>query len=185
VAPDNVTPGRTLNRQRGVSLIELLVATAVAGVTLCSMWGWLWSAEAAGSASVDRARAETAAAFAARCVADDLRSATTLLQPPSAYTPGRALSVLHQHPDGVPEVVLIVWDPSRNVLWRKAPGTYLADKVKDFAVSYLDCDGNLLSPEDSQTPGCSSTVARVHVDIVVSAGRSVGAAACDVALGQR
>ncbi len=77
--------------QTGVSLVELLVATVIAGVTLCGAWAWLWNAGDASSSTVDRAAAATAAAFAARCISDDLEASFALKDPPSAYGPVRAL----------------------------------------------------------------------------------------------
>ena len=170
--------------QKGLSLVELLVATVIAGITLCAAWGWLWGAEMATSKTVDRARAATAAAFAARSITDDLDLAATLLDPQRAHLPQESLSLRHVHPDDAPEDILIVWDPVRRVLWRKASGTYLADHVTRFAVSYLDGDGHLLSPADLRTPDWPARVSRVKVEIAVSAGRSSGLAACDVTLGQ-
>ena len=128
----------------GVSLVELLVATVIAAVTLCGAWAWLWNVGVVSSATVDRTHAATAAAFAARCICDDLDVATALQVPPSAYGPDRALDLTHLHPGAAPEGVLIVWDPSRRVLWRKASGTYLADHVTRFAVTYYDGGGAAL-----------------------------------------
>jgi prepilin-type N-terminal cleavage/methylation domain-containing protein len=169
----------------GVSLVELLVATVIAGVALCSAWSWLWSTGVASSATVDRARASTAASFAARAVTEELELATGLREPPAAYSAGGALSMSHTHPDQALETVLVVWDPTRRVLWRKAPGTYLADHVERFTVSYLDRRGHLLSTADLQNAEWPDRVSRVEAEIVVSAGRSSATAVCDVTLGQR
>jgi hypothetical protein len=171
--------------QAGVSLVELLVATVIATVTLCSAWAWLWNAGDAGSATVDRTRAATAAAFAARCISDDLEASFALKDPPPAYGPGRALELTHLHPDSVPESVLIVWDPTRHVLWRKAPGTYLADRVTRFVVKYYDEGGRVLSPADLESPAWPSRVARVAVEVVVAVGSESVQAVGDVTLGQR
>jgi prepilin-type N-terminal cleavage/methylation domain-containing protein len=179
--------GRSERRpmQAGVSLVELLIATVIAAVTLCGAWSWLWNAGVASSATVDRARAATAAAYAARCIADDLDAAVALQDPPSAYAPGRALQLSHLHPGAAPETVLIVWDPSRRVLWRKASGTYLADHVTSFTVTYFDEAGGALSLEDLVAPVWPTRVARVAVEIVVASGSKSARAWCDVSLGQR
>jgi hypothetical protein len=171
--------------QAGVSLVELLVATVVAAITLCGAWAWMWNAGDASSSTVSRARAATAAAFAARCISDDLDQSTALQVPPSAYGPRRALNLVHVHRSAVPESVLIVWDPSRHVLWRKTSGTYLADHVTRFAVTYYDEGGGVLSPSDLEMPAWPGRVARVAVEIVVAAGSESAQAACDVTLGQR
>ena len=177
--------GERRSTQTGVSLVELLVATVIATVTLCGAWAWLWSAGDASSATVDRTRAATAAAFAARCISDDLDESAALQVPPPAYGPDRALDLTHIHPGAVPESVLIVWDPSRHVLWRKASGTYLADHVTRFAVTYYGGGGGVLSPADLEAPEWPSRVARVAVEVVVAAGSESVQAACDVTLGQR
>jgi hypothetical protein len=177
--------GRCRSTQAGVSLVELLVATVVAAVTLCGAWTWLWNAGVANSSTVDRTRAATAAAFAVRCVSDDLEASFALQDPPSTYGPSRALDLTHLHPGAVPESVLIVWDPSRHVLWRKASGTYLADHVTRFAVTYYDGGGGVLTPAYLAAPAWPSRVARVAVEVVVTAGHESAQAACDVTLGQR
>ena len=169
----------------GVSLVELLVATVIAAVTLCSAWAWLWNVGIASSATADRSRAKTAAAFAARFISDDLDVAAALQVPPSAYGPDRALELIHLHPGAAPESVLIVWDPSRRVLWRKASGTYLADHVARFAVTYYDGNGAVLTPVDLQAPAWPGRVVRVAVAVVVVDGRESAQAWCDVTLGQR
>ena len=171
--------------QAGVSLVELLVATVIAAVTLCAAWAWLWNAGDASSATVDRTRAATTAAFAVRCISDDLEASFALKDLPSAYVPGRALYLTHLHRDAVPESVLIVWDPARHVLWRKASGTYLADHVTRFAVTYFDEGGEVLSPADLESPAWPSRVARVAVEVVVAVGSESVQAACDVVMGQR
>jgi len=169
----------------GVSLVELLVATVIAAVTLCSAWAWLWNVGIASSATADRSRAATAAAFAARCISKDLDVAVALQVPPFAYGPDRALELIHLHPGAAPESVLIVWDPTRRVLWRKASGTYLADHVARFAVTYYDGNGAMLTPMDLEAPAWPSRVVRVTVAVVVADGSGSAQADCDVTLGQR
>ena len=34
-----------------------------------------------------------------------------------------------------------MWDPARSVVWRNAPGTYIADHVTPFVVAYALRDG--------------------------------------------
>jgi prepilin-type N-terminal cleavage/methylation domain-containing protein len=169
----------------GVTLVELLVATVIAAVTLCGAWAWLWNVGVVSSATVDRTHAATEAAFAARCISDDLDVATALQVPPSAYGPDRALDLTHLHPGAAPEGVLIVWDPSRRVLWRKASGTYLAEHVTRFAVTYYDGGGAALTPVDLEASAWPSRVVRVAVEVVVAAGSETARAGCDVTLGQR
>ena len=166
-------------------MVELLVATVIAAVTLCGAWAWLWNAGVASSATVDRTRAVTAAAFAARSISGDLELSAALQDPPAAYGPDRALDLTHLHPGAPPESVLIVWDPSRRVLWRKASGTYLADHVTRFAVTYYDESGAVMTPADLEAPAWLGRVTRVVVVVVVAAGNESAQAVCDVTLGQR
>jgi hypothetical protein len=165
--------------------VELLVAASIASVVLAASWAWLWNVGGASSATADHARAATAAAFAVRSITDDLDASASLQAPPSGYSPARTLSLLHIHSGAAAEAVLIVWDPSRRVLWRKAPGTYLADQVSRFDVTYLDAAGRELSPADLAGTAWPGLVATVAVTAVVSAGHESAAASCSVALGQR
>ena len=176
---------RSATARSGVSLIELLVATVIATVVLAGAWAWLWNAAVASSSTADRSRAATAAAFAARSIADDLDASASLQTLPSGYAPARALDLLHLHPEAVPESVLIVWDPAKQVLWRKASGTYLADHVSLFTISYLDIAGRGVPADELAGPAWLDRVARVKVEVVVSVGNDSARAACDVALGQR
>lgn len=187
---DRPTPAQTRGvrprrAQTGVSLVELLVATVIAAVALGGAWTWLWNAGVASSSTVDRSRAATAAAYAARIIADDLETSAEVQAPPAVYITSQALSLLHLHPGAAPEGVLIVWDPARRVLWRKASGTYLADHVSRFAVTYHDADGRSLTTADLETSSWPALVARVEVEIVISTGRETAGAVCDVALGQQ
>ncbi len=169
----------------GVSLVELLVATVIAAVTLCGAWAWLWNVgvvelrdggpHACGDCGGVRRplhlrrsrRGDRTAGSAVRVWA------------------GPALDLTHLHPGAAPEGVLIVWDPSRRVLWRKASGTYLADHVTRFAVTYYDGGGAALTPVDLEASAWPSRVVRVAVEVVVAAGSETAQAKCDVTLGQR
>jgi hypothetical protein len=58
-----------------------------------------------------------------------------------AHDPARALVLIHDHAGSSPETVTVVWDPARQVLWRNASGTYVADHVTGFSVRYELSDG--------------------------------------------
>jgi type II secretory pathway component PulJ len=164
----NRRPARA--RELGVSLVELLVATVVAGVVLAGSWAWLWSVAAPAHSLDASAQATSAAAFAMRAVTRDLEESTALLTP-TACAADRGLLLEHRHPASAPEQVAIVWDASRRVLWRKTSSTYLADHVTRFAVTYLspDGDGVRAGSAGSELAG----VARVRVDLTVeTAGRA-------------
>ena len=171
-----------MRSRAGVTLVELLVATCVSAAALTGAWAWLWNAGAAATGSAGRAQASTAAAFAVRAVADEIGLATSLQYPPAGTSPERALRLEHRH-DGVPtETVLVAWDPVRRVLWRKAPGTYLADHVESFAVAYYRADGARLGPADFAAAGWPRAVARIAITIDVTVGGRTVRASRSVAL---
>lgn len=166
----------------GVTLVELLVAACVSSVALAGAWAWLWSAGAAARGDTGRAQAATAAAFAVRGAADELGLATSLSRPPAGMSPDRALCMAHQHEGAAAETVLVAWDPARRVLWRKAPGTYLADHVERFTVDYFRADGRRLERADFAEAGWPQTVARVVVTAEVTVAECTARASRAVAL---
>jgi hypothetical protein len=171
-----------IRSRAGVTLVELLVAACVSAVALTGAWAWVWNAGAVANGSAGRAQAATAAAFAVRAVADEIGLATSLLYPPAGMSPDRALRLEHRH-DGVPvEVVLVAWDPARRVLWRKAPGTYLADHVESFAVAYFRADGTRMGPADCAAAGWPRAVARIAITVDVTVGGRTARAGRSVAL---
>jgi hypothetical protein len=167
---------RGLSSSTGVTLVELLIAACVTWVALCGAWAWLWSAGDTAGAAADRAQAATAAAYAVRCVSNELDLATSLNLPPAGVSPDRALSLEHRHGGAAQETVLIAWDPARRVLWRKAPGTYLADHVELFSVDYFHSDGGRLEAAELAEARWPQSVALVTVTVAVNVGgRSVRA----------
>ena len=153
----------------GFSLVESLVAAAVAGVVLAAAFGWLWNVAAVAARTDDRAQAATIAAACVRGVAFEVRQAVGVAAPPSGRDPARALALLHDHPDSAAEDVLVVWDPSRRVVWRNASGTYLADHVTAFRVAYLLADGQTV-PGEHMSPADWTAVRGVRVDLTVVVG---------------
>jgi len=167
----------------GLSLVELLVATSVAASALGAAWPWVWNSGAAARAMVARAQAKTSASFAARIIDDDVAKATALLTPADGRAPGTSLYLRHDHPGEPPETVAIVWDPARKVLWRKAPGTYLADRVEAFAVRYFHSDGTELVGADFAAGEWVASVARLSVTVRTRDGGAVTAAVLGVVPG--
>jgi hypothetical protein len=167
-----------LRSRAGVTLVELLIAACVTAVALTGAWGWLWNAGAAAG----RGQATTAAAFAVRCVADELGQAVSLSCPPVGMSPDRALCVEHRHRGAAAETVVLAWDPVRRVLWRKTSGTYLADHVERFEVLYFRADGLLLGPAEFSVAGWPQTVARISVTADVTVGGCSARASRVVAL---
>ena len=86
------------------------------------------------------------------------------------------------HADVSREDVLIVWDPARAVLWRKSSGSYLADHVSAFRLTYFDSGGRELAGSDFALPEWPAGVARVCVRLTVTMGRESGTATREFAV---
>lgn len=151
------------------TLVELLVGAAVAATLLSAAFGWLWNVAALAERTDDRAQAATLVAAASRVVAADVHACLRVGQPPSGRDPSRSLALVHDHAGLAAEVVLIVWDPGRGVVWRNASGTYLADHITRFSVAYVTGGGSLI-----QGAGMSSSdwaaVRSVRVDLAATVG---------------
>lgn len=153
----------------GFSLVELLVAMVVAGTVLSAAYGWLWSVGASARLHDDRAQAGTIAAAAARSIAADVHAALAVAAPGPAYPQARALVLVHDHAQTAQEIVTIVWDPARRVVWRNASGTYVADHVSGFEIAYDLADGSHLTAA-AMTPALWSQVRAVRVTVSTSIG---------------
>jgi len=167
---------------RGVTLVELLVAAAIAAVVLAAAWGWLWNVAAVAVRAGDDAQAQTAAAAAVRAVTHDVRWATAVVRPSLGRDPSRALEVRHDRLDRAPEDVVIAWDASRRVLWRNASGTYLSDRVTGFSVAYQLADGRRLSGAELAASDWDA-VRVVCVELTVAVGDRTARRAVDVVVG--
>jgi cobalamin biosynthesis protein CobT len=97
-------------------------------------------------------------------------------------SPDRAVCMAHRHDGVAAETVLVAWDPARRVLWRKAPGTYLADHVERFVVDYFSADGRRLEAADFAAAGWPRAVARIAVTVEVTVGGHTAWASRTVAL---
>jgi prepilin-type N-terminal cleavage/methylation domain-containing protein len=153
----------------GFTLVELLVAAAVTAVVLAAAYGWVWNVAALATRTDDRAQAATIAAACCRAVELELRRAVAIVQPPTGRDPATSLALVHDHIDTTDEEVLVVWDPARRVVWRNASGTYLADHVTRFAVTYVLGDGRLVAGDDMPATGWE-VVRCVSVDLAVGVG---------------
>lgn len=166
----------------GLTLVELLVAMSVTAVVLGAAWPCLWNGSKAAGLVDARAQAETAAASALRRLAADMRVSTAVQGPPEGLDPQRALT-LRQYPPGAPqENVLVAWDESRRVLWRKASGSYLADGVERFALTYWTAAGEAVIPSG---PAQWAAVRRVRVELVVRVGEARAERTTDLLVGPR
>lgn len=159
--------------------MELLVATAVAGVALAGAWAWLWTVAAPARSLEAQAQSGSAAAFALRAVIHDLQESTAILSP-VACAPERGLLLEHHQPATAPESITIVWDESRQVLWRKTSSTYLADHVTHFVVTYLSPFAEVIEAgaAGQGIPG----VAMVRVELTVTTGDADECVGVDVAV---
>jgi hypothetical protein len=151
--------------------VELLVAAAVAGVVLAAAFGWLWNVAAVAARTDDRAQAATIAAACVRGIAFEVRQALGAAPPPGR-DPAGALLLQQDRPDRAAADVLVVWDPSRRVVWRNASGTYLADHVAAFGLAYLLADGRIVAGEDMGAE-LWPAVRGVRVDLIVVVGAAV------------
>jgi len=168
--------------QAGFSLVELLVASVIAGIVLSASLGWVWSVAALARADDDRAQAATLAAAASRAVIADVHAAVGVRQPPAGRDPSLSLNLVHDHPATAAEAVLIVWDPARGVLWRNASGTYLADHVSHFAVCYV-LDGARRVDGVSMGGSDWAAVRVVQVQVTTVVGSATESRSLEIALG--
>jgi len=167
--------------ERGFALIEVLVAAAIAGLVLAGAYAWLWNTAALASRTDDRSQAATIASAVSRAVAGDVRGAVGV-EPPSGRDRSRSLALAHDHVDVAPEAVLIVWDPARGVVWRNASGTYLADHVSRFDLTYGLADGRLLA---GTAMGIAdwALVRVVRVELTATVGRATVVRSLEVTVG--
>ena len=76
-----------------------------------------------------------------RPLTEDVSAAVEVAAPAAGRDPGGSLLTVHDGVDEAPEDVEVVWDPARAVVWRNAPGTYVADHVRAFSVGFVLRDG--------------------------------------------
>jgi len=171
--------------QAGFSLLELLVATAIAGVVLAGGWAWCWSVSSSCAAGAERLDAASSLAFARRLSANELRGSEGLVATSGAGCTATAISFIVPAASGpAPELITYVWDAGRRVLWRKAPGSHVAEGVDSFSVSYFDDQDRLVPPASGGALSTSelSRVRLVELSAVVSCGRQTASASWWVCL---
>jgi prepilin-type N-terminal cleavage/methylation domain-containing protein len=166
----------------GFTLVELLLAAAVAATLLSAAYGWLWNVAALAGRTDDRAQAATVAATASRAVAADVHGCLRVGEPPSGRDPSRSLALVHDHAGAAAEVVLIVWDPGRSVVWRNASGTYLADHIARFSVAYVLAGGSLVQGAAMASSDWSA-VRAVRVDLASTVGSATVHRCIEVSVG--
>ena len=181
-----MTGGRSPGAPRaGFSLIELLVAVSVAGVVLAAGWGWCWTATTSCARGADLCDARSSLSFVERLTTAELRSAICLVQAPDVACTSRSVGFVVPSDDGLTmDVVTYVWDPGREVLWRKASGSHLAEGVAGFAIAYYAAGDRLLplGAGAALAPADLAAVRRVSIDARVTCGRESAAASWQVRL---
>jgi hypothetical protein len=152
--------------------VELLIASVVAAVVLSGAYGWMWGLGALARTTDDRAQACTVAGVVTRTVLEDVGGAVAVLAPSAGRDPAASLALLHDGAATAPESVTVVWDAGRGVVWRNAPGTYVADHVRSLRVGFLLADGREVDGA-AMTAADWADVTGVHADVVVAVGAAI------------
>jgi len=169
----------------GLTLIELLLASSIAVITLAAAWPWFWNVARAARSVQATSQAHGQAAYTTRAIAEEMRLADGLVPLASDLVPETAVCVRHHHPNAAAEEVVIAWDPSRQVVWRKARGTYLSDHVSAFRITYFAGTGLSLDPDTLTSATALATVTRISVRITVTAGSQAVTEVSDHSVGPR
>ncbi len=129
----------------GFSLIELLVATTVAGVVLTAAWAWCWTLCGSCRTGVERADAASTIAATRRLTTAELGESLGLVACPAVPCSATGLAFVVPSTDAAgTDLVTYGYDAGRGVLWRKSPSSHLAEAVDEFSVAYLDARGQTL-----------------------------------------
>jgi prepilin-type N-terminal cleavage/methylation domain-containing protein len=170
-AADRATPVRSKSGA-GFTLIEVLVAAAVTSVVLAASYGWLWSVAALARRTDDRVQATTLADAAARGIEGDVHASIGVTPPPAGRDPALSLTLVHHHTGTARESLLIVWEAARRVVWQNASGTYIADHIGSFSLSYCLRDGRVIPGADMRA-GDWAGVSSVGVELAATVGSAV------------
>lgn len=150
----------------GFSLVELLIAASLTATLLAASWSWVWTTASAARRVDAAAQHATGQGFAARMVRADLARCVRLGLPDEGVCgPARVTLVCRDPLTGADELVVVAWDAQRGVLWRKAPGSYLAEGVGSCLIGYFTRDGDELVPVNGVLSlTARRSVARVRVE---------------------
>lgn len=156
----------------GFSLIELLVAIALAGGLLASAWGWAWAVTGAGVRADDAHELRSALAYAQRTLGADLRAARRLAPEAGPGCTASALTLHVVQDDAGARDVPIVFEPGRDLLWRLTSSCHLIDGVADCRFAYYDGGGAMLDCSAGLTPRDAARVRRVGLSMVLQRGEA-------------
>jgi prepilin-type N-terminal cleavage/methylation domain-containing protein len=176
---------RVRRRKAGFSLIELLVATSVAVVVLSGGWAWCWSVSRSCAVGSERLDAGSSIAFARRLSTSELSHCVALVTTPAAGCSATSIAFAVPSADGPStELVTYVWDAGRRVLWRKAPGSHLAEAVDEFSIAYYDDHGEPLplAPGAELSAAGLALVRRVELRMAVRCASQTAGASWQVCL---
>ena len=144
-APATVGRLRRGRPATGFSLIELLVATAVAAVLLTAAWAWCWTLCGCCRAGAEGADAASTIAAVRRLTSTELTESLGLVSGAAVSCSATGVAFVVPTADAAgTELVTYGYDAARGVLWRKSPSSHLAESVTAFHVSYLDGRGRPL-----------------------------------------
>lgn len=137
--------GLARSRQHGLTLVEVMLAAALACMLTACAYGWLWGVVHACAREARASDGQTRLAATHRRLALDLAQALTLRAPAEGLSERRfALETIDAQ--GVRREVEYCWDPARRVLWRGSSSSYVADGIQSFRVTYLDAQGREITP---------------------------------------
>ncbi len=152
----------------GLTLVELVVVIALAGVLTSGAWAWLWSMQSAAVGMEDEAEARSGLAYARRTVLADVGAASRVVVGDAVACTPHCLGLQIVEDGDTPRTVVIQWNEARGTLWRDTPSCHLVGGVEDFQIAYLDQAG---CPLTCGAAGLDAATARAvrGVRIVVQA----------------
>jgi hypothetical protein len=161
------------------------VASAIAGVVLLAGWGWCWTTTRSCADGADWLDVNSTIAFVERLTTSELRSAVCLVQAPQVACTQTGIGFVVPSDDGLTvDLVTYLWDRDRGVVWRKAPGSHLAEDVAAFSIAYYAAGDRLLSlrADGALAAADVPSVRRVVFSIEVASGRASAGASWQVCL---
>lgn len=157
----------------GFSLVELLIAAVLATGLLGASWSWAWNL-CATSRGGDAAMDAVSRVAAARRLLDRDVGVARLAPAVAPGCSSECLTLAITHLGEEPEIVTYRWDAARRVLWRKAPGSHVADGAAAFRLTYMGDDGAPLAcaADGGLAPADADRVRALEVSLTVCSARA-------------